>query len=96
MLIFREMEASSIEIEISNHMDSLAALTMELSTDDVETYEEVPADSWFQFAGKVNGNIGMFFGLALYQLTYDRQPFGGWELKITHILQSLQFIGTWS
>ncbi len=57
---------------MSSYANSVALLTLELSTDDVETVEQVPADSWYKFAGKVNGNIGMFFGFSLFHLTYDR------------------------
>ncbi len=66
------MMASSLEIELGDFSNPLALLTMELSTDEVETLEEVPADSWIQFAGKVNGNIGMFFGFSLFHLSYTK------------------------
>ena len=66
------MMASSLEIELGDYSDPLALLTMELSTDDIETLEEVPADSWIQLAGKVNGNIGMFFGFSLFRLSYTK------------------------
>ncbi len=66
------MEASSLLMELTSHADSIALLTLELSTDDVETFEEVPADSWSQFAGKINGNIGMFFGFSMFHLRLAR------------------------
>ncbi len=66
------MEASSLDIELSVYADYLASLTLELTTDEVETSEEVPAYSLLQLAGKINGNFGMYFGSALFHLQYSR------------------------
>ncbi len=67
------MKKSSAPIgPASSTVDYLASLTLELTTDDIEVTEEVPADSWGQLAGRINGNLGMFFGLAVFRLTYSK------------------------
>ncbi len=61
-----------MQVEFTHVMDATGFLTLELSTDDVETFSEVPADSWLKLAGKITGSIGMFFGFSLFYLTFAR------------------------
>ena len=74
-----------MEFEFINVMDALGMLTMELSTDDVETFKDVPADSWFQLAGKINGNIGMYFGFSVFHLAYARSVVK-WSYKYEYLV----------
>ncbi len=52
--------------EIVPHMQRACVATFELSTADVETVIEIPADSIWSFLGNVAGNLGMLFGTSLY------------------------------
>ncbi len=69
--LFREREATSLEPDFAPHMERAAILTLELSTGSVETMIEIPAFSPMGFIGNVAGNLGMFFGTALYNLAFE-------------------------
>ncbi len=68
----RDVEGSSMPLELVNVIDSVGTLTLELSTDDIEKVIEVPADSWLSLAGNIVGNIGMCFGFSVFRLRPSR------------------------
>ncbi len=65
------MEATSTQDQLFPYMDQFMILMLELSTSDVETVLEVPANSLWDFVGNVAGNLGMFFGTSIYGLQFS-------------------------
>ncbi len=52
-------------------MELASIVTLELSTKDVETVIEVPANTVFNFVGDVAGNLGMIFGMSLFGVFFS-------------------------
>ncbi len=45
--------------------DKIALLTLELSTESIETIEQAPAYSFANFLGDIGGNVGIFFSSSI-------------------------------
>ncbi len=74
-MFYSEVMASSMSIQAFRKLSDFGIITMELSTEDVETIKEVPSYTVFDFLSDVCGNVGMFFGLSLLKTQFSEKAF---------------------
>ncbi len=60
-----------MKLEFVPLLHRAAIVTLELSTENVETVEQIPAKSVWGFVGNVAGNLGMLFGMSIYGVCFE-------------------------
>ena len=70
-LFKREFAGASSLVDMMPHKEIGSVISLELSTEDVETVVQISANTVLSFVGNVAGNLGMLFGLSLYGLVFD-------------------------
>ncbi len=66
--VFSKMSSSSTGIHLNSQDNTAAFLTLELSTESIQTIEQVPAYPLQGFFGDIGGNIGILFGFSIMNL----------------------------